>query len=269
MWFMNIAFFNRPCDLTYYGPFMYDVELPTNPKEWDSDNFPQYIQIAFCESKGDLTGRPYKQLLKRNYVNALYCPVFRLLSYMFFSGLDVHSRSRLFMALDHDGMISIHDGEDAVVTKASDNNLLMQKSTTGRHMHMDISTYSNLHSEVFTRASHHCPNSPEGNELANNLVNVTLYSDRKSGVKWAARSRASTAQVRATGHWSETSSEYQKYMEEGLMKEECMDVHGGTDKILLVWTYKPTTFAQLNTGEFRRRSHVGLKRNLASIMNEE
>ena len=54
MLFMNVAFFNRPCDLTYYGPFVYDIELPTNVVEWDNDNLPQYIQIAFCESKGDL-----------------------------------------------------------------------------------------------------------------------------------------------------------------------------------------------------------------------
>ena len=77
---MNIAFFNRPCDLTYYGPFVSDVRLPTQAREWDNDNFPQYIEIAFCESKGDLTGRPYKQLLKRNYVNVEYCPVIRLLA---------------------------------------------------------------------------------------------------------------------------------------------------------------------------------------------
>ena len=269
MWFMNIAFFNRPCDLTYYGPFIYDIELPTNTNEWNNDNFPQYIQIAFCESKGDLTGRPYKQLLKRNYVNAVYCPVMRLLAYMFFSGIDLNSRSRLFVTLDHNGMIPIHDGGKHSVTKASGWNVLMQKSTIGKAMHAEIGTYSHLHSHVFTRASHHCPNTQDGAELANILLQVTLYSDRKSGVKWAARSRASNAQVRATGHWSEKSTEYQKYMEEGLMKEECLDVHGGTDGILFVWTYKPTTFAQLNTGQFRRRSHLGLKRNLSMFMEEE
>ena len=90
-----------------------------------------------------------------------------------------------------------------------------------------------------------------------------------SGVKWAARSRATTAQVRATGHLCEKSTEYQKYMEEGMTKEECLDVHGGTDEILFTWTYKPTTFSQLNTGEFRRRNHVGLRRNLADILYDE
>ena len=131
-------------------------------------------------------------------------------------------------------------------------------------MHIDSAYYQQIHSSVFTVASHHCPNNPAGAELANILISATCYSDRKSGVKWAARSRATNAQVKATGHWCENSTEYQKYMEEGMTKEECLDVHGGTDQILLVWTYKPTTFAQLNSGEFRRRNHVGLKRNLAA-----
>ena len=228
---MNIAFFNRPCDLTYYGPFVSDVRLPTLAREWDNDNFPQYIEIAFCESKGDLTGRPYKQLLKRNYVNVEYCPVFRLLAYMFFSGMNMNSRSRLFMRLDRHGMLPIHDGQESVVSKSTGHCILLQKSTAGKAMHINITHYNELHSHVFSVASHHCPNTPEGAELANILSSVTLYSDRKSGVKWAARSRASSAQVRATGHWCEKSTEYQKYMEEGMTKEECLDVHGGTDNI--------------------------------------
>ena len=269
MWFMNVAFFNRPCDLTYYGPFMYDIELPTNDKEWDNDNMPQFIQIAFCESKGDLTGRPYKQLLKRNYVNPRYCPVMRLLAYMFFSGMNMQSRSRLFMRLDKFGMIPIHDGGECIPIKKEGKNILLQRSTAGNAMHISSSYYLQTHSIVFTVGSHHCPNTPEGAELANILTSVTCYSDRKSGVKWAARSRATNAQVKATGHWCENSTEYQKYMEEGMTKEECLDVRGGTDEILLVWTYKPTTFAQLNSGEFRRRSHVGLKRNLATMLDDE
>ena len=213
MWFMNVAFFNRPCDLTYYGPFVYDIQLPTNVKEWDNDNFPQFIQIAFCESKGDLTGRPYKQLLKRNYVNPKYCPVMRLLAYMFFSGMDMQSRSRLFMRLDKQGMVPIHDGGNCVPIKSEGKNILLQRSTVGQAMHISSATYLQIHSHVFTVASHNCPDTPEGAELANILSSVTCYSDRKSGVKWAARSRATNAQVRATGHWCETSTEYQKYMD--------------------------------------------------------
>lgn len=177
---MNIAFFNRPCDLTYYGPFVSDVRLPTQAREWDNDNFPQYIEIAFCESKGDLTGRPYKQLLKRNYVNVEYCPVIRLLAYMFFSGMNMNSRSRLFMRLDRHGMLPIHDGQESVVSKSTGHCILLQKSTAGKAMHINITHYNELHSHVFSVASHHCPNTPEGAELANILTCVTLYSDRKS-----------------------------------------------------------------------------------------
>lgn len=272
MWFMNISFLSRPCDLTYYCPLLKDVVLPTDTKEWDNDGFPKYIQIAFLDSKGDLSGRPYRQLLKRNYVHTQYCPVMRMLAYLFFSGIDMKGQSRLFVKLDDKGMIPIHNGEEAKMIRFSGRDVMCHYSTETPKTYMNMSNeqYNEIHSHVFASAAHLCPDTQFGNETAGILLAATLYSDRKSATKWAARSKASQAQVKAAGHWSETSNEFQKYMEEGMTKEECLDVHGGTDEILLTWTFKTTTYTGLNSGEYRRANVAGKRRRLMGVtMNEE
>ena len=231
MYFMAISFLLRPCDMTIFVMNRQNVKLPTSTECWDQDGFPQWIAIGLADCKGNLGGDIFWQLLKRNYVNSDLCPVMRLLTYLFFSGLDMTEAAPLFCCL-RDGLVPNWNGQPPKQVKDGKYDVLAYYDRYGMAMHMNQQMWSGLHSEVFGNAALTTPDTMRGREVKQILYDAKTYSDRKNATKWAARSRATQAMIRSTGQWSVDSCEYLKYMEEELTATTCLAVRGGLDPIL-------------------------------------
>lgn len=78
---LQLAIMGRASCVTTYCPLWEEMELPKTEDGFDADGLPKYLVFVMHNWKhrsGDMY--PYKILVRRNYLDAKYCPIFWVLS---------------------------------------------------------------------------------------------------------------------------------------------------------------------------------------------
>ena len=213
----------RASCLTTYCPMLEDTELPP-PRHWDRDGLPKYITIGMRNWKSRLKtnrGKLYKMKIRRNYLDATYCPVLWTLIYLKYSG---HETGALFQMPG-----GRRKGERVTDT-----------CWCGMTNHW----FEKVGIRVGGHAASRDPDTDEYIS-ARGARGATNHSIRRSAAQWAGRCGAREMDVRNAGRWRSMQI-LAKYLGQGAMEREAYedDEEGPCqDPIFRMWVFKRVTAA--------------------------
>ena len=222
-------FFSRPVEVCDYCPLITDIKFPTSNNDFDSDGFPKFIIVQLRRWKSKRNPRPYDMFLHRNYLNPKFCPVFWLIFWIrisritrgpIFPDFDAHGKVLIATKVGRQTRLNGHDF-DVYLT---DSNVVVNTSYT---------TFDQRFRTLFKLSG---------------FPTLSLYSFRKSGVKWAALCGAPDWALKNTGRWAKVSNHFYVYIEEGYRLGDLAKLNNSIHPIRRFWVYKPTTFvSELNS----------------------
>ena len=249
MLLIAIVIFGRASCMTTFCPLLQDLELPQAPSQWDADGLPKYIILSLrdwkwrTESKKCKCPRSakcfcshrYKMYVHRNVLDQRFCPVFWLLLWLKYSGVQ-------------DGPIFQY-----LVRGGADKGDVSGKSLTEDQ-------WTGMTSYLFKAANLYFPAEYKKDEAGNFVKDshnkkillrgphgVTNQGIRRTAAQWAGRSGCKDSiDVQNNGRWKSVNQIIQ-YVAQGAKKRLSVEQENGQDPIFRTWVWKPVTVPSTST----------------------
>ena len=242
MWIM----FARPSEIYEFCPAIESISLPGAGVSHDRDGVPPYLLLDLLQWKNRAIAKGRYQIkMVRNRLNAKFCPVFWTLYWLALTGL---TSGPLITRL-------LHNNTEVPASKSlhlTNKGLYVYKSEDG----VDVAITQHMLESILT----------QGFQSAG-FSDATPYTIRKTSTVWAARCGAPQYALMATGRWSSSSDNFQRYVQSGLtdadLYENKMD-----DPIRTLWVYHENVITVLSkpenvTGK-KRKSRKAIKQEAAA-----
>ena len=177
---IQLAIIGRASCVTTYCPVWEEVELPLTEDGYDDDGLPRYLIFVMHHWKhrsGDTY--PYKILIRRNRLDAKYCPIFWVLAL---------AKTRKFYGLE-----------------------LKEKVFTWQ---FSCGNKPKRYSEKYRRAIKRLFIIASKEPGFEHLAKCSSHSIRRSGALWANRSKVGRPMIMDIGRWNDLTTLF-KYLSQG------------------------------------------------------
>eukprot|EP00613_Pedinella_sp_CCMP2098_P070590 CAMPEP_0171926046 /NCGR_PEP_ID=MMETSP0993-20121228/24596_1 /TAXON_ID=483369 /ORGANISM="non described non described, Strain CCMP2098" /LENGTH=472 /DNA_ID=CAMNT_0012564823 /DNA_START=32 /DNA_END=1450 /DNA_ORIENTATION=+ len=222
MFLIAICLMARCSEVTEFCPLYEDIRLPAEHL-WDSDGYPKWIELALRDWKHRSQknkGKPYYIRVHRNTLDPRFDPVFYLLRWLSYSGIE---EGPIFQPL-----------------KPMKSRGASGCKCTGEKIHE--SAWEKMTTRLFVKAGLYVAKviNPDGSSTPGH--GCTNHAIRKSTVQWAGRCNGHILDVKNNGRWKDLK-DVAHYHGQGAAEKGRQTEGGNRDPVLRVWMWKKTAVA--------------------------
>ena len=259
MLLISIIIFGRASCVTAFCPLFQDIELPAAPIQWDADGLPKYIILGLrdwkwrtpankCRCARDrkcTCEKLYKMTVHRNSLDQRFCPVFWLLTWFHYSGIEDIEHGPIFQDLKRGGPQD--EGKGQVTGEALKEH---QWTTMTGALFQKAGLYTPAQYKMVTD-EHGRQVRAKGSDgkpiVTQKARGVTNQGIRRSAAQWAGRSGCTQIlDLANNGRWK-TLETISTYMGQGAKKRKACEAEHGADPIFKTWVWKPVAVAGIST----------------------